>query len=77
MIPAIFSLVSDTLITPQLAVMNLWYALPLIVSVSLVCAATRHEDINVILKHAVRFGVWIIVFMGVVMALLKLLDVMA
>ena len=62
---------------PLLATMNLWYALPLIVSVSLVCAATRHEELNVILQHAVRFGLWIAVFMGVVMGLLKLMDVMA
>ena len=62
---------------PLLASMNLWYALPLIVSVSLVCAATRHEELNVILLHAVRFGLWIAVFMGVVMGLLKLMDVMA
>lgn len=62
---------------PLLATMNLWYALPLIVSVSLVCAATRHEEISVILQHAIRFGLWIIAFMAVVMGLLKLLDVMA
>ena len=57
--------------------MNLWYALPLIVSVSLVCAATRHEEISVILNHAIRFGLWIIVFMAVVMGLLTLMDFMA
>jgi len=57
-----------------LADMNLWYALPLIVSVSMVCAATRHEQINPILNHAARFGMWIAVFMGVVMALLALMD---
>ena len=59
---------------PLLAVMNLWYALPLVVSVSLVCAATRHEEMGPILHHAVRFGIWIIVFMGVVMALLSFMG---
>jgi len=59
---------------PLLADMNLWYALPLIVSVSLVCAATRHEQISPILNHAIRFGVWIAVFMGAVMALLALMN---
>ena len=29
---------------PLLAVVSLWYAVPLIVSVSLVCAATRQEQ---------------------------------
>jgi len=64
-------------ITPLLADINLWYALPLIVSVSLVCAATRHEQIQPILSHAIRFGLWIVVFMGVVMALLALMDWLA
>ncbi len=59
---------------PLLADMNLWYALPLIVSVSMVCAATRHEQIGPILGHAGRFGLWIVVFMAVVMALLTLLG---
>ena len=60
--------------TPLLADMNLWYALPLITSVSLVCAATRHEQISPILSHAIRFALWIAVFMGAVMALLALMD---
>lgn len=42
---------------------QLWFSLPLIVSVSLVYAATRHEDMPSILGHAVRFGTWIVVFL--------------
>ena len=57
-------------LAPLLAVINLWYAVPLIVSVSLVCAATRHEEITPILNHAVRFGLWVLVFMAGVMVLL-------
>ncbi len=63
-------------ILPIFAVMNLWYALPLIVSVSLVCAATRHEDYSPILQHAMRFGLWIVAFMVVVMGGLALLGMM-
>jgi len=59
---------------PLLAVISLWYALPLIVCVSLVCAATRHEELGTILQHAVRFGLWIIVFMAVVMAILTIMG---
>lgn len=44
---------------------RMWYALPLIVSISLVYGATRHELMRPILEHAVRFAVWIVVFMGV------------
>jgi hypothetical protein len=64
-------------ILPLLAVTNLWYAVPLIVSVSLVCAATRHEEIGQIVQHAVRFGFWIVAFMGVVMAVLALMSMAA
>ena len=60
-------------LTPLIATMNLWYAAPLVVSVSLVCAATRQEEMGAILNHAFRFAVWIVVFMGVVMAVLALL----
>lgn len=42
---------------------RLWYAAPLIASVSLVYAATRHEETGAILSHAARFGLWILVFM--------------
>jgi hypothetical protein len=42
---------------------QLWYALPLVVSVSLVYAATRHEDMPSILWHALRFGAWIAAFL--------------
>jgi hypothetical protein len=62
---------------PLLAVVSLWYALPLIVSVSFVCAATRHEQVGPILNHAVRFGLWIVVFMAVVMGVLTLLEALA
>ena len=77
MITASVSQISLPMITPVFAIMNLWYALPLIVSVSLVCAATRHEEIRAILHHALRFGIWIVVFMAVVMGLLTLMGMMA
>ncbi len=43
-----------------------WYALPLVIVVSLVYAATRHEAMKPILRHAMRFGTWIVGFMVVV-----------
>ncbi|QDV75621.1 hypothetical protein [Botrimarina mediterranea] len=52
---------------PLLAEVNrLLYAPPLLVAVSLVYAATRHEDMPSILRHAVRFGVGTVGFMVVV-----------
>jgi hypothetical protein len=64
-----------TSFAPIFAATTLWYAVPLIISVSLVCAATRHEEMGPILNHAVRFGGWIVVFMMVVMAALWLMGV--
>jgi hypothetical protein len=46
---------------------QLWNALPLVVSVSLVYAATRHEEMKPILQHALRFGIWVLIFMLVVL----------
>lgn len=54
--------------------MRLWYSVPLITSVSLVCAATRHEDMNAILIHALRFAIWIVVFMAIVLGVIQLLT---
>jgi len=53
---------------------RLWYALPLITSVSLVCAATRHEAMGPILLHALRFAIWVLVFMGIVLAVIQFLS---
>ena len=61
-------------LTPVLAVASLWYAVPLIVCVSLVCAATRHELMRPILEHAARFAAWLLVFMGMFVALLMVLE---
>ena len=52
----------------------LWYALPLVVAVSLVYAATRHETMAPILHHAVRAGTYIVGFMLVIFAVLWFLS---
>jgi len=50
------------------------YALPLIIAVSLVYAATRHEQAGPILIHAVRIGIWIVAFMAVILVVLLLIS---
>jgi hypothetical protein len=49
---------------------NLWYALPLIISISLVYGATRHELLTPILIHAWRSLTWIVGFMAIIYAVL-------
>jgi hypothetical protein len=49
-----------------------WFAIPLIIAVSLVYAATRHERMQPILVHAAKFGGWAIAFMLTVFVVLYL-----
>lgn len=43
-----------------------WYAIPLIVSISLVYGATRHEHIVPILANAYKSALWILIFMAAI-----------
>ena len=62
------------LVLLALGAARLWYAVPLVTSVSLVCAATRHEQMGPILVHAVRFAVWVLVFMAIVLGVIQVLS---
>lgn len=57
-----------------MAINPLWYALPLIITVSLVYAATRHEEMGPILRHALRVGVWIVGFLAIGFVVLAVLS---
>ena len=48
----------------------LWHAIPIILIVSLIYGATRHELMGPILHHAYRTAVWITGFMLVISAVL-------
>jgi len=50
---------------------DLWYAIPLIVSLSLVYSATRAEKMSTILRGAVRFGCWVLTFLGIIAAVVQ------
>ena len=63
-----------TCLLAALGAMRLWYAVPLVTSVSLVCAATRHEEMGPILIHALRFAIWIVVFMGIVLVVIQFMS---
>jgi hypothetical protein len=53
---------------------DLWYAVPAVVAISLVYAATRHEKMQPILAYAGRWALWILGFMFVVFAVLEAID---
>lgn len=48
--------------------------IPLLVAVSLVYAATRHEEPKAIGRHALRLGLMITFFMAIVFAFLLFFD---
>lgn len=57
-------------------IIDLWYAVPLIISVSLVYAATRYEEMTSILRQAARFGLWVTGFLVAAFAVLYGLSAM-
>lgn len=59
---------------PLAMINTMWYALPLIVVISLVYAATRHELPGPILAHAARLGAWITGFMAAVFLVLAFIS---
>lgn len=54
----------------------LLYYVPLIISISLVFSATRHEDTSLIIQHCWQTARWITVFMGVIFVVLCGLGLM-
>jgi hypothetical protein len=59
---------------PLAAINQMWYALPLIVVISLVYSATRHEAMSAILAHAARLGLMITGFMAAILVVLALIG---
>lgn len=55
----------------------LWHSVPIIVAISLVYGATRHERLKPILIHAYHTAVWIIGFMVAIGAVLAVLSYFA
>jgi hypothetical protein len=58
----------------SIGINQLWHMVPLIVAISLVYGATRHENMGQILVNSVRAAWWIISFMGIICLILLLLD---
>lgn len=59
---------------PLADINQMWYALPLIVVISLVYSATHHEAMKPILAHAARLGFMITGFMLAIMVVLALVS---
>lgn len=64
----------NTVLMASWADSQLWYSVPLIVTISLVYGATRHELMVPILQHAWRTAKWIVGFMLVIALILTLIS---
>ncbi len=51
-----------------------WWILPLVLAISLVYSASRHEAWPKIWLHSARLGLWIIGLLGVATAVLLLIN---
>lgn len=49
---------------------RLWYALPLVVVISLVYGATRHENLREIIIQSYRSMIWVVGFMAIIFAVI-------
>ncbi len=49
---------------------KIWYSIPLIIAVSLVYGATRHENLKEILDNAIRSAIWVVVFMAIIFSVI-------
>lgn len=54
----------------QAAFARAWYAVPLIVVISLVYGGTRHEYLREIIIHSIRSAIWVVGFMGVIFVII-------
>lgn len=52
----------------------LLYYVPLIITISLVFGATRHEDTRLIIKHSAHTARWITGFMGIIFGVLLVIG---
>lgn len=53
---------------------KLWHLVPLVVAISLVYGATRHEEMKPILVQAYRTGVWLVTFLAIIFAIFAILS---
>ena len=49
---------------------RLWYSIPLIIAISLVYGATRHEHLKEIAVHSFKSLLWVVGFMGIIFAII-------
>lgn len=66
-IQTVFALIGLSIFNAQI-----WHAVPLVVVVSLVYGATRHEHLPEIVMHSIRSIIWVTGFMAIIFAMIWL-----
>lgn len=49
---------------------QIWYSVPLVIAISLVWGATRHERLPEIVAQSIKSLLWVLTFMGIIFALI-------
>ena len=66
----LFAMLSSILAAKSIWAAQAWYAIPLVVVISLVYGATRHEYLKEILLQTYRSVVWVVGFMLIIFAVI-------
>ena len=53
---------------------KIWYAVPMLIAISLVYGATRHEYLPEILRQSFKAGSWILGFMAIIFVMIFVSD---
>ena len=69
-------MIAEPLLLAALPFGQLWYYLPLLVAISLVYGATRHELPGPILRHAWHTAVWMTTFIGAIFVIVFIISLM-
>ena len=64
----------DELLLGSILDARFWYAVPMIIAISLVYGATRHEYVPEILKQSFKAAIWVVGFMAVILVLILIAD---
>lgn len=73
--PAPHSFPSDCLnLMLSISPTYLLYFLPLLLAISVVYGATRHEDLGAIIGHSLQSGYWVAGFMGIIFLVLLIVG---
>ncbi len=53
---------------------KLWHLVPLVVAISLVYGATRHEEMKQIIVQSYRTAAWLLTFLGIIFVIFAVLS---